>query len=102
MSLLCYIVKYLFYIRPILVVWRRTTSQTGAFATGWEVGRTGSELCPMTVCGANGVEILGCYKKVIWLVSHSLPSVNLFNDTTYIILHKMYDCELCGNGCGLF
>jgi hypothetical protein len=33
MPLLCYIVKYFFYIPAILVVWRRTTRQTGAFAT---------------------------------------------------------------------
>jgi hypothetical protein len=32
--LLCYTVEYFSYIPPILVVWRRTTSQTGAFATG--------------------------------------------------------------------
>jgi hypothetical protein len=25
-------VKHLFYIPPVLVIWRRTTSQTGAFA----------------------------------------------------------------------
>jgi hypothetical protein len=33
-SLLCYIVKHLFYIPVVLAVWRRTVSQTGAFATG--------------------------------------------------------------------
>jgi hypothetical protein len=32
MPILCYILKYLFYIPPILVDWRRTTSQTRAFA----------------------------------------------------------------------
>jgi hypothetical protein len=32
MPLLCYIVKYLFYIPPILVVWWRTTSHTVAFS----------------------------------------------------------------------
>jgi hypothetical protein len=31
MPLLCFVVKHLFYIPPVLVVWRRTTSQTGAF-----------------------------------------------------------------------
>jgi hypothetical protein len=31
--LLCNIIKHLFHIPPILVVWRRTTSQTGAFST---------------------------------------------------------------------
>jgi hypothetical protein len=31
--LLCYIVKHFFYIPPILVVWRLTTSQSGAFDT---------------------------------------------------------------------
>jgi hypothetical protein len=34
MSLLCYVVKHLFKIPQILVVWRRTTSQTVAFVTG--------------------------------------------------------------------
>jgi hypothetical protein len=32
MPLLCYRVKYLFYIPPVLVAWRRATRQTGAFA----------------------------------------------------------------------
>jgi hypothetical protein len=27
-------VKHLFYIPPMLVVWRRTAGQTGAFVTG--------------------------------------------------------------------
>jgi hypothetical protein len=31
MVLLCYTVQYLFYIPQILMVWRGTTSQTGAF-----------------------------------------------------------------------
>jgi hypothetical protein len=31
--LFCYIVKHLqLYVPPVLVLWRRTTSQTGAFA----------------------------------------------------------------------
>jgi hypothetical protein len=34
MPLSYYTVKYLLYIRLILVVWRRITGQTGAFATG--------------------------------------------------------------------
>jgi hypothetical protein len=32
MPLLSYMAKHFFYTRPVLVVWRRTTSQTGAFA----------------------------------------------------------------------
>jgi hypothetical protein len=32
-QLLCCVVKHLFYIPSVLVVWRRTASQTGAFAT---------------------------------------------------------------------
>jgi hypothetical protein len=33
MLLLCCIVKHFFHIRPVLVVWRHTANQTGAFAT---------------------------------------------------------------------
>jgi hypothetical protein len=33
MPLLCHTVKHFYYAPPILVVWRRTISQTGAFAT---------------------------------------------------------------------
>jgi hypothetical protein len=33
MSLLCYTVKHFLYVLPIVLVWRRATSQTGAFAT---------------------------------------------------------------------
>jgi hypothetical protein len=42
-SLYCcyYIVKHFFYIPPVLVVWRRTASQTGAFATGTYGSRRG-------------------------------------------------------------
>jgi hypothetical protein len=32
--LLCYTVKHFFYIPPVLVVWRRITSQTREFASG--------------------------------------------------------------------
>jgi hypothetical protein len=41
MPLLCYTVKHLFYIPPILVVWRPTTSQTGAFATVYHIRSRG-------------------------------------------------------------
>jgi hypothetical protein len=34
MPLLCYTVKYFFYINPVLLVRWRITSQTGGFATG--------------------------------------------------------------------
>jgi hypothetical protein len=29
-------VKYLFYISPVLLVWRRTANQTGEYATAWD------------------------------------------------------------------
>jgi hypothetical protein len=32
--LFCYTLELLFHIPPVLVVWRRTTSQTVAFVTG--------------------------------------------------------------------
>jgi hypothetical protein len=32
--LLCYIVKHLFYIPPVLLFWRHTASQAGALANG--------------------------------------------------------------------
>jgi hypothetical protein len=37
MQLLCCIVKNLFYIPPVLMVWRLTTCQTGAFAIARDI-----------------------------------------------------------------
>jgi hypothetical protein len=34
---LCHTVKHFFYVPPVLVIWRRTASQTGAFTTAVDV-----------------------------------------------------------------
>jgi hypothetical protein len=39
MLLFCYVEKHVFHIPPVLVIWRRTTSQTGAFATAASIFR---------------------------------------------------------------
>jgi hypothetical protein len=37
MPLLCYKAKHVFYIPPVVVVWRRSASQTGAFANNHDM-----------------------------------------------------------------
>jgi hypothetical protein len=41
MLLLCYIVKHLFYIPAVLVIWRRTAGQIGAFTCAARTVQTG-------------------------------------------------------------
>jgi hypothetical protein len=43
MPLLCYKVKHFFYIPPVSVVWRRTASQTRAFATDTHTYSSGKQ-----------------------------------------------------------
>lgn len=50
MQLLFYITKHLFYIPPISVIWRPTTSETGAFVTGRMEEETRQKRVCMYVC----------------------------------------------------
>jgi hypothetical protein len=58
MPLLCYTVEHFFYIPPVLVVWRRTTSQTGAFATALKVRPD----CSYS-CRRDWVTVAGVYRQ---------------------------------------
>jgi hypothetical protein len=80
--LLCYTVKQFLYIRPVLAVWRRTASRTGALATGGPqlavLNQARRSLSTLRLCA---VILWTCFLFVLWLLLLKSAQAKRLNHT---------------------